>query len=155
MNLLKIPSMSSFLAIFVSLCILPSAWSASKISIESAYVSAVPSASENTAGYFTLKNPTGSALRLVKASSPVAGALEFHNHLHANGMMKMEQLDSIEIPAKGTVELKPMGLHLMFIGLKKDFATKKSALVKLEFSDGSSLSADFPVKGGNSEHHHH
>lgn len=155
MSPFKLQLNPSIIFVLSSLFILPSAWSASKITIEGAYVTAVPSVSQNTAGYFILKNPTDTALRLVKASSSAAATLEFHNHVHRDGMMKMEQVESVEIPVKGSVELKPMGLHLMFIGLKKDFSKKQSVPVKLEFSDGSSLKAEFPVKGASTEHHHH
>lgn len=111
-----------------------------------AYVAAVPPTSKNTACYMTLKNTGKEAVRLVSASSPVVDAVETHNHIHQNGMMKMEKVDSLEIPAGKEVQLRPMGYHLMMIGLKKEFRSAKNVKLILNFSDGSSLRVTAPIQ---------
>lgn len=110
------------------------------------YVAAVPPTSQNTACYLTLKNTGREVVRLVSASSPVAEAVETHHHIHQNGMMKMEKVDSLEIPAGKEVQLKPMGYHLMMFGLKKEFRSAKNVKLILNFSDGSSLKVTAPIK---------
>ncbi len=62
-----------------------------------------------------------SADTLVSVSTPAAERGEIHDMtMTDDGVMKMRHLaDGLEIPAGGTVELKPGGMHLMFLGLKK------------------------------------
>jgi copper(I)-binding protein len=60
--------------------------------------------------------------QLIAAKSPAAQEVQLHAMSHENGMMKMEQQPSIPLPAQQKVELKPGGLHLMFIGLKQPLA---------------------------------
>ncbi|MDR3605823.1 MAG: copper chaperone PCu(A)C [Oligoflexia bacterium] len=135
----------------VSLFLIPaSAWcqasNASKIQAEGAYVAAVPATDDNTAAYFTLKNPTDQAISLVGGNSSVAKKVEIHNHIHKDGQMKMVHLESLEIPAHGEVKLAPMGLHVMLIGLKDSFRKAKSVELTLKFSDKTQLKIKAPIK---------
>ena len=59
---------------------------------------------------------------LIAAKSPVAKEVQLHAMSHENSMMRMVQQPSIRLPAQQKVELKPGGLHLMFIGLKQPLA---------------------------------
>jgi copper(I)-binding protein len=69
------------------------------------------------AGYLKLANK-GPVDRLVSATSPVAGSVEIHSMSMEGDVMKMRQVDAIEIATGQTVELKPGGYHLMLMGLK-------------------------------------
>ncbi|WP_260391757.1 copper chaperone PCu(A)C, partial [Aeromonas enteropelogenes] len=78
-----------------------------KVEAVDGYVRLLPPGTPNTAAFMVLKNDANQAVKLVAASSPAAGRAELHTHLHENGVMKMRQVESIEIPAKGEVVLKP------------------------------------------------
>jgi copper(I)-binding protein len=54
--------------------------------------------------------------------------------------------DGIAVPAGQTVELKPGGLHMMFIGVKEPFAAGSTVKVKLTFEKAGSVEVDLPVK---------
>lgn len=69
------------------------------------------------AGYLKLTNK-GAADRLVSARSPAADAAEIHSMTMDGDVMKMRQVDAIELATGQTVELKPGGYHLMLMGLK-------------------------------------
>ena len=69
------------------------------------------------AGYLKLTNK-GAADRLLSARSPAADAAEIHSMTMDGNVMKMRQVDAIELPTGQTVELKPGGYHLMLMGLK-------------------------------------
>ncbi|MBC7386254.1 MAG: copper chaperone PCu(A)C [Cryobacterium sp.] len=116
------------------------------ITLKEGYVRAVPASSENSAAYFTILNSGKKSVTLLKADSSLARAVELHEHRHENGMMKMVQVPSIEVPAGESVELEPMGLHIMMIGLKKPFFSAKEIVLKLSFSDGKSRTVRLPVK---------
>lgn len=68
-------------------------------------------------GYLKLTNK-GAADRLLSARSPAADAAEIHSMTMEGDVMKMRQVDAIELASGQTVELKPGGYHLMLMGLK-------------------------------------
>ena len=57
--------------------------------------------------------------RLVGVSSPVATMGELHKMEMTDSMMKMAQVDSIDLPAGKGVNLASGGYHIMLTGLKK------------------------------------
>ncbi len=57
--------------------------------------------------------------RLVAASSPIAGAVEFHQMAMEKDVMKMRAVRAIALPAGKTVELKAGGYHVMLLELKR------------------------------------
>jgi hypothetical protein len=61
--------------------------------------------------------------------------------------MKMREVKAIDIPANGTVELKPGGLHLMFIDLKSQLKPGLSVPVKLKFEKAGEVEVKFKVGG--------
>ncbi|MEO9875810.1 MAG: copper chaperone PCu(A)C [Anderseniella sp.] len=60
----------------------------------------------------------GSADRLVAASSTLSQRVELHSHTLDDGVMKMRQVEAIEIPAGSMTELKSGGYHIMMYGVK-------------------------------------
>ena len=72
-------------------------------------------------------------------------ALELHQHVHDNGVMRMRKIDSITLPAKEVIELKPQGLHLMFIRLKKPLAQGERFTVTLHFEKAGDVPVEFIV----------
>ena len=71
-----------------------------------------------SAAFMTLTNTSNELQRLVSVSAPWASSIEIHTHLHEDGVMKMRQIDSLEVPAGESVTLEPGGLHLMLFGLE-------------------------------------
>lgn len=59
------------------------------------------------------------AAKLVGASCSCARTVELHSMVHEGGMMKMRQVDAIDLPAGKAVDLGAAGYHLMLIGLKE------------------------------------
>jgi periplasmic copper chaperone A len=57
--------------------------------------------------------------RLLSASSPAAKVVEIHEMAMEGSVMKMRAIQALELPAGKTVELKPGGYHIMFIGLSQ------------------------------------
>jgi periplasmic copper chaperone A len=72
------------------------------------------------------------AATLVGVSSPMAETAELHSMKEANGMMKMREVESIELPAGKRVNLREGGYHLMLNGLKAPL--KAGATVPLMLS---------------------
>lgn len=57
--------------------------------------------------------------RLVEVRSSVAGIAELHQMAMENNMMKMQQVDGIDLPAGKTVPLASGGYHIMLMQLKR------------------------------------
>jgi copper(I)-binding protein len=111
-------------------------------------------------GYLRIDNPGGAADRLLGASSDVAASTELHSMSMDGDVMRMRKVDGIDVPAGGKVELKPGGLHLMFIGLKAPLQAGTKVPLTLRFEKAGEVKAQAqvaaraPADGGH-EHHHH
>lgn len=147
----------------VGLSALLSTTALAEVSIEDAYARAVPPGQTNSASFMMLKNSEAKDLALVSAQSPVAKAVELHNHISEDGVMKMRQVQQISVPASGSVTLQPGGYHIMLIGLNQDLNEGQEIDLTLEFSDGSNQTLTLPVKKvmngmkshSHGHHHHH
>ncbi len=64
----------------------------------------------NSAAYMTIRN-SGAADNLIAASTNVAGKVELHTVIADGDVMRMEQVEKIEVPANGEALLKPGGFH--------------------------------------------
>jgi len=102
--------------------------------------------------YLTVTNKGAAPDRLVAAASPNAGKVEIHEMKIENDVMVMRPVDGgLEIPAGGTVELKPGGFHLMFTAVTTPFKEGDSVPVTLQFEKAGKVELKLPVqaKGGD------
>jgi copper(I)-binding protein len=90
---------------------------------------------------------SGDADKLVKAMSDVAGTVELHTVEMENNVMKMRPVEFIEIPAKGSAELKPGGFHVMLIGLKKELKPGETFNLTLMFEKAGEQQVQAMVRG--------
>ncbi len=98
-------------------------------------------------GFLAIRNNGKMADRLVSASSPSAAEVQIHTMSMDGGVMKMRQLkDGIAIPAGASIELKPGGQHIMFIGLKKPFKKGDKIPATLKFARAGSVQVSFVVQ---------
>lgn len=108
-------------------------------------------------GYITIANGGAAADRLVAVSTPAAGKSEIHSMEMKDNVMVMRPVDGgVEIPAGQTVELKPGGLHLMFMQVTEPFKEGQSLPVTLEFEKAGKVELTLPVKsatGGDGHQH--
>ncbi|WLG91060.1 copper chaperone PCu(A)C [Pseudomonas cucumis] len=78
----------------------------------------LPPNAPTVAAYFVIHNSGKTADRLLSAESPIAGVAQLHEHMMQNGLMKMQQVPSVEIPAGGETTFAPMAYHVMLLELK-------------------------------------
>lgn len=70
--------------------------------------------------------------------------------------MRMRQLESIDLPAKSTVELKSGGLHIMFIDINAPFKEGDKFPLTLKFEKAGDVKVDVVIeKMGGGAHQHH
>ncbi|MDE2334317.1 MAG: copper chaperone PCu(A)C [Rhodospirillales bacterium] len=102
--------------------------------------------SRPAAGYFTLRNNSGTALRLVGASSPGCATLMLHRSMNMGGQETMVMVPSIALPAHGAVVFAPGGYHLMCMQPAATVKPGGAVPVTLRFSNGDTLTTTFPVR---------
>lgn len=118
-----------------------------KVEAVDGYVRLLPPGAPNTAAFMMLKNDGDKPVKLVAAASPEVARAELHTHLHDNGVMRMRQVDSIEVPARGMVQLQPGGLHVMLFELRDVLSQATPFSLTLTFDDGQTLTLSLPVRG--------
>ena len=112
----------------------------------------VPPGQTISAAFMILHNHGMKERTVIAAHSNVADAVELHNHIVEDGMMKMRRVDAIVVPGHAEVVLKPGGLHIMLIGLARNLEAGKNVTLELEFADGERLSFQAPVQMVSKEH---
>lgn len=114
------------------------------VTVSEGYVMAPLRGRDVAAGYFTASNK-GDADAIISASSPFADTIELHTHLMEDGVMKMREVEQVELPADGSVEFKPGGYHLMIFGFKR--AEDQTAIpVTLTLQSGSKMDVSLPIR---------
>ncbi len=114
------------------------------IKVEQAYTRSTVPGQMAAGGFMKIENK-GAADQLVSASSPVAGEVQLHEMAMEGNVMKMRQVKDITVPAGGSVELKPGGLHLMFMNIKAPLTAGESVPVKLKFAKAGEVEVKMPV----------
>jgi len=115
------------------------------IKIEHAYTRATMPGQQVAGGFMKIENKSGPADQLISASSPIAGEVQLHEMAMEGNVMKMRQVKDIAVPAGGSVELKPGGLHLMFINIKAPLSAGETVPVKLKFAKAGEVEVSMPV----------
>ena len=100
----------------------------------------------HSAMYMTIQNPSGTPDRLIKAESTVSEAVELHETSMQEGMMRMQQVQGIAVPAQGAAELKPGGFHVMLIALKQDLKAGDKVGLTLTFERAGKVAVDAEVR---------
>ncbi|MCZ7630577.1 MAG: copper chaperone PCu(A)C [Microthrixaceae bacterium] len=65
---------------------------------------------------------------------------------HGSDMMTMREVDSVAVPAGGSVDLEPGGYHVMLLNLAKDLAVGDTIEVTLDFHSGATEKVTAEVK---------
>jgi periplasmic copper chaperone A len=100
----------------------------------------------NGAAYLTIVNNGNSADRLDKVESTIAGSTELHQSVMKDNVMSMVPVDGIDVPAKGRVDLKPGGYHIMLVGIKQDLKLGDKIHLTLVFEKAGKIEVDADVK---------
>ena len=85
--------------------------------------------------------------RLVGAAADVCGAVEIHQTIITDGIMKMQQAEGgIEIPAGGEAVIEPGGYHVMCISKTVELKAGDVIPVTLVFENAPSQTVDAVIR---------
>lgn len=92
-----------------------------QIQIINPWARASLSPNNNSAAYLTIKNTSNDQYILIGAGAMrVANNVELHqSFVDEKGVSKMTAIDKIIIPANSEIVLKPAGMHIMLLDLKR------------------------------------
>lgn len=118
-----------------------------------ARASAVPTAKAGTV-YMILTNNSAKADRLLSITTAASDTAQVHESVEKDGIATMKPIAALEIPAGGTVELKPGGIHVMLTGLKAPLKKGDMIMLELEFEQAGTVEVMAHV-GDVAEDHAH
>lgn len=105
----------------------------------------VPPVSANGAAYLTIRNQSAQDDVLISVESAAAESVEIHEHVHRNGLMKMQKIDALLVKAGSDVPFAPGGYHLMLMGLHQPLKAGERFPVTLHFKAAGDMQVDVEV----------
>jgi periplasmic copper chaperone A len=126
---------------------------AGNITVESAWSRATPGGAQVAGGYMKITNNGKEPDRLTAGSFPIASKFEVHEMKMDGGTMTMRPVTGgLEIKPGETVEFKPGGYHVMFMGLKQGLKEGDTVKGTLTFEKAGTLDVEYrvgPIGGGS------
>jgi copper(I)-binding protein len=115
-----------------------------QVAVAEAWVRGTVEGQRATGAFMKLTAPAATAL--VAAASPVAKIVEIHEMKMEGGVMKMNAVDRIALPAGQSVELKPGGYHVMLMALSAPLKEGDTVPITLTFQDAGGRKQALEVK---------
>ena len=134
---------------FVSLLLGNSALSATSISVENPWSPEAPPVAKVMAGYMKINNLSNKDVKIKTSKSDLFKIVEIHRTEMKDGMMRMVKQEDLKIKAKGHIELKPGGLHMMLMGKLKPVKSGSMIPVTLTFDNAEIININLKVKNDN------
>ena len=123
------------------------------VSVTDAWARSSSATASAAAAYATITNAGPTADALVGASSPAAATVEVHETVamgspaaSGSGMMGMRPVARVEIPAGGSLQLKPGSYHVMLIGLAHDLVVGDTIDLTLTFEKAGQITVKAQVR---------
>ena len=158
-DLHRTPTYRRGMVAFLVLALAAGASAASaEIRIENAWSRATPPGVDRGAGYMTLHNQGEQTRTLTGAAADWAESIEIHESREVDGQMRMQALpEGLTLEAGETVELAPMGLHLMIMGLEEPLSEGNTRSLTLEFGNGETRETQLDIRApdGTAGQHSH
>jgi periplasmic copper chaperone A len=124
---------------------LPPVTHAATLDAHDCWVRAMPP-SLPSSGYFVVANNGDQPIKLTAAESPAFGMTMMHKSDMKGGTATMEMVDTVDVPAHGSLAFKPKSYHLMMEQPTQALKVGSTIPLKLTFSDKSTVDLTCAVK---------
>ena len=121
-------------------------YSVGGLQIGNPWARATPKGATVGAGYLTITNKGTEADRLIGGSAAPAARFEVHATITENGVAQMRQVRGLEIKPGETIEFRPGGMHVMFMGLKQPLTQGQTVKGTLVFEKAGTVAIEFAVQ---------
>lgn len=116
-----------------------------EIAIAHPYARATVPGQPTGGAYLRLEN-NGNSDKLMAVKAAVSQSIEMHTASMDGDVMRMRQVDAIDVPAHKTVVLQPGGVHIMLVGLKAPLKEGDSFPMTLKFEKAGEVTVDVKVQ---------
>lgn len=117
---------------------------------------ALPDVARNGAAYMEISNRSDNVDRLTGVSSPIAKRASLHSQTMNDGVMRMRQIEAIDVEPGTSSVLAPGGLHIMLMELKEPLTAGKIFPLTLTFEKAGTIELEIVViKDPPSDHGGH
>ena len=133
-----------------------SAWAAN-ISVTNVWARATMPGQKVSGAYMQIQSDADA--RLIGASSPAVPRVEVHEMKMDGDIMRMREVQSVDLPKGKTVSLEPGGFHIMLMNLPKPIAAGDVIPLTLVVESGGKrqnveVKAEARAVGGGAMQHH-
>ncbi len=142
---MRFPRFASALTVLAAPVLLSACADPAPLYVDRAWVQINPNDAGPASGYFTIHGgaePT----RLLSVTTEGAQRIEMHESIEKNGMMTMQAVESVDVPAKSKVEFAPGGKHLMIFGVNPAIVETGKLTMTMFFANGDRLIVDAVVR---------
>lgn len=105
-----------------------------------------PPGSQTAAAYLDIENHRNTDVCLMSITTDIAALPMIHQTIHDNGKSSMRETTQLTIPAHGSLQLQPGGMHIMLMNLEQPLLVDEDIYFNLHFSDGTTKSTVLKVK---------
>jgi copper(I)-binding protein len=116
-----------------------------EITIGHPYARATAPGQTSGGAYLRLEN-RGPADRLIAVQSDVAGSAELHEMKMDGDVMRMRQIEAVDLPPNQSVSLQPGGSHIMLVGLKAPLKEGEKFPLTLRFQNAGEVKVEVYVE---------
>jgi copper(I)-binding protein len=116
------------------------------IQVKDPWARETPPGVRHGAAYMTLLNEGNVQDRLTGARSDVSNVAELHTHLMEGGVVRMRQIEGVNVPPGTPVVLEPGALHIMLIELKQPLKAGERFPLTLEFERAGDTTVEVEVR---------
>ncbi|GHD68906.1 copper chaperone PCu(A)C [Jeongeupia chitinilytica] len=121
-------------------------YKAGDLFIHHPWTRATPPGAQNAGVFLLVKNNGDTADQLIGVETDAADKAELHQMKLDNGVMKMNAVTAVDIPAKAETELKPGGYHVMLFKLAVPLKEGDKFPLTLKFKRAGNVKVDIKVE---------
>jgi periplasmic copper chaperone A len=103
-------------------------------------------AESNSAVYLDIENDLDIDDELIGVSTNIADITSIHKTVIDKGISQMVHIDRLIVPSKNKVQLKPKGIHIMLMKLKRSLKSGEEFEVSLNFKNAGLKNCKVVVK---------
>jgi periplasmic copper chaperone A len=98
------------------------------------------------AAYVTIHNRSRASDELLSVTSDAADRVEVHETRWMSGMAMMEPVPRLSVAPRATVAMKPGGIHLMLVGLRRSLDPGGRVTLELVFRQAGAMTVRAEIR---------